>query len=259
VVVRSLSTDLNFEYTAIGVTTHLAARMEQMASPGCVLITAGTLHLAGSAVAAHDLGMRSVAGLPEPVAVYELISVDEVRTRDKAAAGSSEPRPFVGREAEMGSLHVALARANDARPEAVLIIGEAGVGKSRLLEELAGSAAANEWQVHRTECFSYGLTMGYRPVAKLVRTWLGAAESDEPGRVVAKVASAIPENEPSRDGMKAALLALLDSAAPEGDLGTVRSHAEAARHCRSDQASDPAPMRESAAPADLRRPPGHRH
>jgi hypothetical protein len=114
VVLRSLSTDLNLEYTAVGVTTHLASRMEQMAKPGSVLITSATLRLAGDTITVRSRGMQAVAGIRERVDVYEVIGAEEVRGAMKSDRTSMESRPFVGRETEMRALESALAVATQA-------------------------------------------------------------------------------------------------------------------------------------------------
>ena len=110
VVVGAIGSDLRMEYTAVGQTTHLAARMEQMAMPGSVLLTADTLRLVEGYVQVRSLGPVSVKGLVEPVEVYELTGAGLARTRLQAAAMRGLTR-FVGREAEIEHLHRVLERA----------------------------------------------------------------------------------------------------------------------------------------------------
>src|SRR5262249_43368356 len=86
VVVRAIGNDLHMDYTAVGQTTHLAARMEQMAMPGSILITAGVLGLAEGYVQVKSLGAVPVKGLPQPVEVCEVVGAGPVRTRLQAAA-----------------------------------------------------------------------------------------------------------------------------------------------------------------------------
>ena len=216
VVVRSLSTDLNMEYTAVGLTTHLAARMEQMAPPGSVLITSATQRLAGHAISVKPQGPRAVSGLKELVEIYELTGVEDVRTRLQATRLWNRRRPFLGREAEMRALQVARSTANDGRPQALVIVGEAGVGKSRLVDEFASSGEASTWLVYRTDCLSYGVAIGYGPIVNLVKDWLEIADSDDRSLVKAKVARALAHSGPSRVPLEAGLLALLDAAADNG-------------------------------------------
>src|SRR5499433_2105425 len=100
VVVRSIGSDLRMDYTAVGQTTHLAARMEQMADPGAILLTAGTLRLAEGFVQIEALGPLTVKGLPALVETFSLTGATSVRSRLQAAAARGLTR-FVGREAEM--------------------------------------------------------------------------------------------------------------------------------------------------------------
>src|SRR6266446_1238000 len=96
VVVRSIGSDLRMDYTAVGQTTNLAARMEQLAAPGSIRLTAGTLHLAEGFVQVTPLGMVPIKGLGEPVEVFELVGAGAARTRLEAAARRGLTR-FVGR------------------------------------------------------------------------------------------------------------------------------------------------------------------
>src|SRR5207245_11101328 len=95
VVVRSIGSDLHMDYTAVGQTTHLAARMEQMAKPGSILITTATLRLAEGYVRATSLGPVPVKGLDAPVVVCELVGASGIRRRLQASAARGLPR-FVG-------------------------------------------------------------------------------------------------------------------------------------------------------------------
>jgi class 3 adenylate cyclase/tetratricopeptide (TPR) repeat protein len=136
VVVRSVGSDLRMDYSAVGQTTHLAARMEQMAAPGSTFITAGTLRLAEGYVEVRALGPVPIKGLPDPVDIYELTGAAAARTRFQVAAIRGLSR-FVGREAEIDQLRRALRQVSQGQGQIVAIIGEAGVGKSRLVHELS--------------------------------------------------------------------------------------------------------------------------
>jgi len=110
VVVRSIGSDLHMDYTAVGQTTHLAARMEQMAAPGTILLAPDTLRLAEGYVLVKALGPMPVKGLAEPVEVYEVTGAGVLRTRLQAAAAHGLTR-FVGRDAEIETLHQTLDSA----------------------------------------------------------------------------------------------------------------------------------------------------
>jgi hypothetical protein len=119
------------DYSAIGQTTHLAARMEQMAMPGSILLTPTVLGLAQGYVHVKSLGPVPVKGLEAPVEVYELVGASGVRQRLQAAALRGLTR-FVGRDTEVAVLEQALERAEAGHGQVVAVVGEAGVGKSRL-------------------------------------------------------------------------------------------------------------------------------
>jgi class 3 adenylate cyclase len=110
VVVRAIGNDLHMDYSAIGQTTHLAARMEQLAAPGSSLLTAETLSLAEGFIQVQALGPVPVKGLAVPVEVYELVGVTAVRRRLHAAVARGLTR-FVGRETELAALQHALGQA----------------------------------------------------------------------------------------------------------------------------------------------------
>src|SRR5215831_18773345 len=118
VVVRAIGSDLHMDYTAIGQTTHLAARMEQLAAPGSIRLTADTLHLAEGFVQVTPLGPVPIKGLGEPAEVFELVGTGAARTRLEAAARRGLTR-FVGRDAELEQLRGALERAGQGHGQVV--------------------------------------------------------------------------------------------------------------------------------------------
>jgi class 3 adenylate cyclase len=132
VVVRAIGSDLRIDYTAVGQTTHLAARMEQLASPGSILLAPSTLNLVEGFVAVRSLGAVPVKGLAEPVEVHEVAGMGPARTRLQAAASRGLVR-FVGRDDELEHLRRALQRAGAGHGQVAAIVGAAGVGKSRLV------------------------------------------------------------------------------------------------------------------------------
>src|SRR5262249_13784186 len=125
VVVRAIGNDLHMDYSAIGQTTHLAARMEQLATPGSIRLTAETLRLAEGLIQVTALGPVPVKGLAEPVEVFELVGASALRRRLQAAAARGLTR-FVGRQPELEALRQALARAGTGHRQVVAIVAEAG-------------------------------------------------------------------------------------------------------------------------------------
>jgi len=138
VVVRSIGSDLRVDYTAVGQTTHLAARMEQLATPGSTVIAPETLRLAEGYLAVKPLGPVKVKGLSEPVEVYEVTGAGAVRTRLERSAARGFTR-FVGRDAELALLRAAFEKAGGGHGQVVAVVGEPGVGKSRLFYEFVHS------------------------------------------------------------------------------------------------------------------------
>jgi len=114
VVVRAIGNDLHMDYSAIGQTTHLAARMEQLATPGSIRLTAETLRLAEGLVQVTALGPVPVKGLVEPVEVFELVGASTLRRRLQVAAARGLTR-FVGRQPELAALQQALERTGTGR------------------------------------------------------------------------------------------------------------------------------------------------
>jgi class 3 adenylate cyclase len=155
VVVRSIGSDLHMDYTAVGRTTHLAARMEQMAMPGSILITPAVFRLVEGHIQGKSLGPIPIKGLTAPVEVYEVTGAGHVRTRLQAAAARGLTR-FVGRDAEFEVLRQSLGRAGAGHGQIVALMGEPGVGKSRLVYEVVHSHRTRDWRVLESASVSYG-------------------------------------------------------------------------------------------------------
>src|SRR5262249_8444097 len=132
VVVRTIGSDLRMDYTAVGQTTHLAARMEQLADPGAIVMTPDTLALAEGYFEVQSLGPVRVKGLADAVEVFEVTGAGPARTRFQVAARRGLTR-FVGRDTELDQLRRAQNLAGTGHGQIAAIIGEAGVGKSRLI------------------------------------------------------------------------------------------------------------------------------
>jgi class 3 adenylate cyclase len=162
VVVRAIGNDLHMDYSAIGQTTHLAARMEQLAPPGSTRLTAATLRLAEGFVQVTALGPVPVKGLLEPVDVFELVGAGPARTRLQAASVRGLTR-FVGRDAELVALSQALEQAGAGYGQVVALVGEPGVGKSRLVYEGTRSHRTQGWLVLESSSTCSKPTVASRP------------------------------------------------------------------------------------------------
>jgi hypothetical protein len=155
VVVRAISNDLHMDYSAVGETTYLAARMEQLATPGTIRLTAATLRLVEGLVRAKALGAVPVKGVTEPIEVFELTGDTGRRRRLQAAVARGLTR-FVGRQTELGTLRQALTQAETGHGQLVALVGEAGVGKSRLVYEFVHSHHTRGWLVLESASALYG-------------------------------------------------------------------------------------------------------
>jgi class 3 adenylate cyclase len=135
VVRRSIrKDDLHADYIPVGHSTNLAARMEQLAAPGSILVTAHTHKLTDGYFDFKGLGQTQIKGVEEPLNVYEVLGAGPLRTRLQVAARRGLTR-FVGRHSEMGQMQKALAQAKAGHGQIVSVMGEPGHGKSRLLYE----------------------------------------------------------------------------------------------------------------------------
>jgi class 3 adenylate cyclase/tetratricopeptide (TPR) repeat protein len=186
VVVRSIQSDLHMDYTAVGQTTHVAARMEQMALPGTILLSAETLALAEGYIEVSSLGPLPVKGLAALIEVYELTRATTVRSRFQATAARGLTR-FVGRKSELEQLNQALERAWAGHGQVVAVVGEPGVGKSRLYWEFIHSHRAQSWLVLESSSVSYGKATNYLPILNLLRAYFSIEREDDPRKIREKV------------------------------------------------------------------------
>ena len=209
VLVRSIGNDLHMDYTAIGETTHLAARMEQMATPGSTLTTGRTARLAGGYVELTPLGSQMVKGLGAPVEVFAVTGPGPVRTSLQAAIGRGLTR-FVARAAELDLLDRALGHAQAGRAQVVGIVGQPGVGKSRLAHELIASDRTRGWLVLQTGAVSYSKATAYQPVIELLRAYFGVHPRDDQQDIREKVATRVLALDEELVATLPALLFLLD-------------------------------------------------
>jgi class 3 adenylate cyclase/tetratricopeptide (TPR) repeat protein len=220
VLVRTIGSDLRMDYTADGLTTHLAARMEQLATPGTVLMTADTLRLAEGHVTVKTLGPVPVKGLEAPIEVYELRGAGPRRSRLHAAAARGLSR-FVGRDGEVGGLHQALVRAAGGHGQVVALVGEPGVGKSRLVWEVTHSHRVHGWLVLQAASVSYGKATSYLPVVELLKSYLAIEDRDEPQTVREKLTGKLVTLDWAQESSLPALLSLLDVPTDDSQWSTL--------------------------------------
>src|SRR5262245_18117618 len=209
VVVGSVGSDLRMDYTAVGQTTHLAARMEQLAPPGTVRLTGETVRLAEGYVEVRSLGPIPVKGLAEPIEIFELTGAGTARTRLQAAALRGLTR-FVGRDAEIEHLRKVLGQAGAGRGQVVAIVGEAGVGKSRLIHEFTHSHRVQDWLILEASSVPYGKSTSYLPVIDLLKGYFKIGDRDYHREMRDKVLGRVLGLDRVLELVLASLLALLD-------------------------------------------------
>jgi class 3 adenylate cyclase/tetratricopeptide (TPR) repeat protein len=208
VVVRSIGSDLRMDYSAVGQTTNLAARMEQTATPGTILLTPETKALAEGYVTVTSLGPVTVKGIAHPMEVFQLTGTAVSRTRLQVSAARGLSR-FVGRHAELAALPQALERAAASRGQVVALVGEAGLGKSRLLWEFTHSPSTSSWRVLESRSVSYGKATTYLPVIELLKTYFGVEDRDDPTAIRESVTAQLLALDRSLERVAAPILALL--------------------------------------------------
>ena len=210
VVVRTIGNDLHMDYSAVGPTTHLAARIERLTTPGTIRLTSATLRLVEGLVHVHALGPIPIRGLTEPVEVFELTGASPIRRRFQAAVARGLTQ-FVGRDAEIEALHHALEQAGAGQGQVVAAIGEPGVGKSRLAYEFVHSHRTQGWLVLESASVSYGKATPYFPVIDLLKRYVHVEDGDGPGTIRAKVMGQLLTLNVSLQEIIPAVLSLLEA------------------------------------------------
>ena len=160
--------------------------MEQLAPPGTVRLTAETVRFAEGYVEVRWLGPIPVKGLADPIEIFELTGAGSARTRLQAAALRGLTR-FVGRDAEVEHLRRVLGQAGAGRGQVVAIVGEAGVGKSRLTYEFTHSHRVQDWLILEASSVSYGKATSYLPVIDLLKGYFKIGDRDDHREMRAKV------------------------------------------------------------------------
>ena len=190
VVVRSIrKDDLHTDYDPVGHTIHIASRMETMAALSSILVSESTHKLAEGYFEFKALGIAQVKGIPKPLAVYQLLGLGALRTRLQVAAHRGLAR-FVGREAELEALHRALEQSTAGHGQIVAVVGEAGVGKSRLFHEFKARAPRG-CLVLETFSVSHGKAFAYLPLIELLRNYFQITAQDDERHCREKIAGKV--------------------------------------------------------------------
>jgi tetratricopeptide (TPR) repeat protein len=190
--------------------------MEQLAMPGSTLLAAPTLRLAEGYVEVKPLGPLTIKGLGDAVEAFELAGASAARTRIQARAGRGLSR-FVGRDAEIELLESALREAGEERGQVVAAVGEAGVGKSRLLYEFVHSHRTQGWLTLESGSVSYGKASSYLPVTDLLRTYFGIGDRDDRRAIREKVTGKLLALDRGLEPFLPPVRALLEVEAPDSE------------------------------------------
>jgi class 3 adenylate cyclase/tetratricopeptide (TPR) repeat protein len=186
VVVGGIGDQLRKDYTAIGDTTNLAARLQQHAAPGAILVSEVTSRFLQGSVQVEDIGLLQVKGKEAPVRAFKVLGTGGLSSEEAVLSGAARS-PFVGRRREMTILEELRERAEQGEGQVVGIAGEAGAGKSRLLYEFRRRLWGQPALYLAGRCLSYGSGMAYLPLLYMLRNDWGIGEADSPSTVTAKV------------------------------------------------------------------------
>ena len=213
VVVGTLGNDLHVEFTAVGDTVNLAARMEQMAEPGTTYVTEDTFKLTEGYFRFEALGEKEVKGKEKPLKIYQVIALSSRRTRFDVSAERGLT-PFVGRQRELELLLDGFERSREGRGQAISIISEAGIGKSRLLYEFRKAVTNEDVIFLEGRCLSYSRNVAYHPIVDILKANFEIQDNDTGPQIRQKVASflkIIQVDEPSTLPYLLELLAVKES------------------------------------------------
>jgi class 3 adenylate cyclase/tetratricopeptide (TPR) repeat protein len=177
VIVGAIGDDLRMDYTAVGDTTNLASRMESLADPGSIVISKKTYKIVKDFFEFEPLGKVQVKGKDELQKTYQLIKAGEIETRIKASVIKGLTK-FVGRKNSMRTLMDAFERVQSGSGQIVGMVGEAGVGKSRLLFEFVRSVESNDITYFEGRCIHYGETLPYYPFIEILKKYCGIEDTD---------------------------------------------------------------------------------
>jgi class 3 adenylate cyclase/tetratricopeptide (TPR) repeat protein len=190
VVVGSIGDNLRMDYTAVGDTTNLAARLQQQAEPGSILISDAVARLVRGYVTLEAMPPLTVKGKDEPIMAHRLLAVGPRRSRLTEDRTLS---PFVGRERELNVLHEALSEVQAGHGQVVSILGEPGVGKSRLLHEFHLGLSGRDLAYAEGWCQSFGQAMPYLPWQDLLRASFAISDTDDGQQAREKVSTGLAQ------------------------------------------------------------------
>jgi class 3 adenylate cyclase len=210
VVIGEMGSGVTRETLAMGETTNVAARLQALADPGAVVFSAATLRLVQGLFVAEDLGAQPLKGIESPVRAYRAVRPSGLRSR-LDLAGATSLTPLVGREQEIGLLLDRWEQVRKGAGQTVLVLGEAGIGKSRLVYELRERLARLPHTWLESFATPYTERTPFHPVAHLLAQGLGIAAQDTPEAKLAKLAGGLRGASPEAASLLADFLGLAPS------------------------------------------------
>lgn len=199
VIVGAIGDDLRMDYTAIGDTTNLAARMENSAEPGTVLVSNNTYKITGNFFEFEVLKKIKVKGKEAPQEAFKLIRKSEVETRIAASVAKGLTR-FVGRENTMNALIEAYNKTKSGSGQVIGMVGEAGVGKSRSLLEFRNQLTSGDYSFLEGRCLHYGSAMAYLPFLDILKSYFKITDDDLESLIKQKIEETILNLDPNLKG-----------------------------------------------------------
>ena len=190
VVVGCIGDDLRMDYTAEGDTTNLASRMQSLAEPGATYVTDETFKLTSGLFEFEAIGERKVKGKDKPVLVYKVLSAKDVY-RPRLGFERMIYSKMVGRDSELDKLKSKVLNAITGQGSVVNIIGEAGIGKSRLVAELKRWEDMKRVTLLEGRAISIGRNLSFHPITDLLKQWMGIRQDDDQVEAFYKVQSAL--------------------------------------------------------------------
>lgn len=188
VVVGTLGNDLRVEFKAVGDTVNLASRMESLAEPGTTYISENTFKSTEGLFRVEALGEKEIKGKEKPLKVYRVIAPSSRRTRFDVSAERGLT-PFVGRQRELELLLDGFGRSREGRGQAISIISEAGIGKSRLLYEFRKAVTNEDVTFLEGRCLSYSRNVAYHPIIDILKANFEIQDNDTGQQISQKVTS----------------------------------------------------------------------
>ena len=208
-LVGTIGSDLNFSYNAVGEVLHIAARLQSLAQPGQTLCTQESISQTAGLITGRSMGETELRGVREPVKVVEVVGPTPTRLRFHASVARGLT-PFLGRQREFQILRECLACAANGAGQLVELVGDAGIGKSRLVWEFTRDSEIQGWQVLEAGGIFYAGRTIYYPITRLLRQCFGIGDLDDGETSRRKVSDRLRAFAPDLDDARSAIMFLLD-------------------------------------------------